>query len=68
MKSENESPQESNQSNYNILNHLADYCKYLYEEEKDRTERLERKLNIFTVVYTMCILYGNCLNLDYLDY
>ena len=32
-----------------ILNHLAEYCKYLYEEEKQRTERLERKVNVFAV-------------------
>ena len=32
-----------------ILNHLAEYCKYLYEEEKRRTERLERKVNVLAV-------------------
>jgi len=31
-----------------ILDTLENYCKYLYEEEKQRTERLEKKVNVFT--------------------
>lgn len=49
MVTENSGEQEPAQSQCEILNRLADYCKYLYEEEKQRTERLERKVNVFTV-------------------
>ncbi|MEW6609535.1 MAG: hypothetical protein AB1414_19175 [bacterium] len=41
--------QDLKQIDRNILDRLADYCKYLYEEEKERTERIEKKVNIFAI-------------------
>lgn len=49
MATENIGEQELTRPQYEILSRLAEYCKYLYEEEKQRTERLERKVNVFTV-------------------
>lgn len=46
---ENIYEQKPTQTNQEILSRLAEYCKYLYEEEKGRTERLEKKVNIFSV-------------------
>jgi hypothetical protein len=40
----------ADQTNLRILNRLVEYSKYLYEEEKARTERIERKLNLFGVM------------------
>ena len=41
--------QNQSQVDRDILNRLAEYCKYLYEEENERTERIEKKLNVFAV-------------------
>lgn len=41
---------ELNEVDNDILERLLEYCKYLYEEEKERTDRIEKKLNIFTFV------------------
>lgn len=46
---ENKSEQEHAASQCEILKRLVEYCRYLYEEEKQRTERIERKVNVFTV-------------------
>jgi len=35
--------------NKDILIHLLDYSKYLYEEEKERTLRIEKKVEIFKI-------------------
>lgn len=49
MMADNMDEQQLAQTDREILNRLAEYCKYLYEEEKERTERLERKVNVFAV-------------------
>ena len=49
MMADNMDEQQLSQTDRVILNQLAEYCKYLYEEEKYRTERLERKVNVFAV-------------------
>ena len=35
--------------NEDVLSLLLEYCKYLYEEEKARTERIEKKVNVFVL-------------------
>lgn len=41
--------EESSQFNKEALIKIFEYSKYLYEEEKSRTERIEKKVNIFTM-------------------
>lgn len=39
---------ELNRLDKEILLSLLEYCKYLYEEEKERTSRIEKKIDIFS--------------------
>jgi hypothetical protein len=49
MDKHNMTQEESSQFNKAVLIKLFEYSKYLYEEEKSRTERIEKKVNIFTM-------------------
>ena len=50
--------------NDDVLKRLVEYCKYLYEEEKSRTERIEHKMNVFGVALgTSVVVILGCLPL-----
>jgi hypothetical protein len=60
--------QELEQPAVEVLDRLAEYCQYLYEEEKSRTERIERKMHVFAVALgaTVVVMLG-CLPLSKLS-
>lgn len=58
---------ELNSLDTEVLLRLLDYCKYLYEEEKERTSRIEKKINIFSLFLGGGVLVSLVLPLEKLQ-
>lgn len=59
---------ELNSLDTEVLLRLLDYCKYLYEEEKERTSRIEKKINIFSLFLGGGVLVSLVLPLEKLQF
>lgn len=55
---------ELNHLDKEILVRLLEYCKYLYEEEKERTSRIEKKIDIFSLFLGGGVLVSLILPID----